>query len=86
MTKTALLFSNGGSQAVRLSAEFCFDGDQVYLRRDSLTGEVILSRWQRSSWREFMTLRAWLLPLTEDLPAKRGLSIDARDPFEDWRE
>lgn len=86
MTKSARPFSNGGNQAVRLSGEFCFDGDQVYLRRDSLTGEVILSRWQRSSWREFMTLRAWLEPLTEDLPAKRGLSIDACDPFEDWRE
>ena len=86
MTKTARLFSNGGNQAVRLSAEFCFDGDQAYLRRDSLTGDVILSSRQRSSWRAFMTRRARLGPLTEDLPAKRGLSIDACDPFEDWRE
>ena len=86
MTKTARLFSNGGNQAVRLSAEFCFDGDQAYLRRDSLTGDVILSSRQRSSWRAFMTRRARLGPLTEDLPAKRGLSIDACDRLEDWRE
>lgn len=86
MIKTARLFSNGGSQAVRLPAEFRFAGDQVYVRRDSLTGDVILSSRPRSSWREFMAVRAELGPLAEDLPVERAQATDARDPFEGWRE
>ena len=31
--KTAKLFRNGQSQAVRLPKEYRFDGDQVYIRR-----------------------------------------------------
>ena len=42
--KTARLFNNGGSQAVRLPAEFRFDGDEVFARRDDRTGDVILSK------------------------------------------
>ncbi len=41
--KVAKLFRNGGSQAVRLPAEFRFEGDEVYARRDERTGDVILS-------------------------------------------
>lgn len=57
--KTAKLFVNGGSQAVRLPAEFRFDGlDEVYIRRDTLTGDVILSAKPISKvWREFFALR-----------------------------
>lgn len=47
MTKTAKLFLNGRSQAVRLPAEFRFEGKEVYIRRDSVTGDVILSRVPR---------------------------------------
>jgi antitoxin VapB len=56
--KIARLFNNGGSQAVRLPAEFRFDGDEVFVRRDELTGDVILSRksgW--SSWKEYFDCR-----------------------------
>ena len=42
-SKTAKLFVNGGSQAVRLPAEFRFKGSEVYIRRDQVSGEVILS-------------------------------------------
>lgn len=41
--KTAKLFMNGRSQAVRLPAEFRFEGTEVKIRRDPETGEVILS-------------------------------------------
>jgi len=41
--KVAKLFRNGGSQAVRLPAEFRFEGDEVVIRRDEKTGNVILS-------------------------------------------
>jgi len=35
---TAKLFRNGASQAVRLSAEFRFDGDEVFVSRDGRRG------------------------------------------------
>jgi antitoxin VapB len=46
MTK-AKLFMIGGSQAVGLPAEFRFEGDEVEIRRDSITGDVVLSRQLR---------------------------------------
>lgn len=58
-TKTAKLFTNGGSQAVRLPAEFRFDtADEVYIRRDAVTGEVVLSDKPVSiSWDSFFAMR-----------------------------
>jgi antitoxin VapB len=58
-SKTAKLFVNGGSQAVRLPAEFRFDhADEVYIRRDAVTGDVILSaRRMFTAWRDFFALR-----------------------------
>ncbi len=41
--KIAKLFVHGGRQAVCLPAEFQFGGGEVYLRRDPITGDVILS-------------------------------------------
>ena len=51
MTK-AKLFITGGSQAVRLPAEFRFEGDEVDIRRDSMTGDVVLSK-SIASWEEY---------------------------------
>ncbi len=58
-SKTAKLFANGGSQAVRLPAEFRFDAaDEVYIRRDSVTGDVVLSMKPCSiAWDAFFSLR-----------------------------
>ncbi len=58
-SKTAKLFVNGGSQAVRLPAEFRFDNsDEVFIRRDAVTGDVILSaRRTSNAWRDFFALR-----------------------------
>jgi antitoxin VapB len=56
--KTARIFNNGGSQAVRLPAEFRFKGDEVSVRRDERTGDVILSKksgW--STWKEYFEIR-----------------------------
>lgn len=75
-TKTARLFNNGGSQAVRLPAEFRFDGDEVSIRRDDRTGDVILSKkagW--STWEEYFELRdqaAGAVP--EEFMAERPLN------------
>lgn len=65
-SKTAKLFINGGSQAVRLPAEFRFDGaDDVYIRRDAVTGDVILSaRGSKPTWDDFFALRD-----SSDVPA-----------------
>ena len=58
-SKTAKLFVNGGSQAVRLPAEFRFEAsDEVFIRRDNVTGDVILSSKPASSaWADFFALR-----------------------------
>ncbi|HZD50485.1 MAG TPA: AbrB/MazE/SpoVT family DNA-binding domain-containing protein [Silvibacterium sp.] len=53
-TKTAKLFRNGRSQAVRLPAEFRFEGKEVLIRKDPETGDVILSEPNKpKSWDEF---------------------------------
>jgi len=53
-TRTAKLFKNGASQAVRLPAEFRFDGDEVYISRDERTQDVILSKRPGARvWNEF---------------------------------
>jgi antitoxin VapB len=41
--KTAKLFKNGRSQAVRLPKEFRFEGTEVAIRRDPATGEVLIA-------------------------------------------
>ena len=56
MAKTAKLFRNGRSQAVRLPAEFRFEGKVVFIRKDEKTGDVILSR-RPESWQEFFRFR-----------------------------
>ncbi|NVN03931.1 MULTISPECIES: antitoxin [Asaia] len=48
MTQTAEIFLNGRSQTVRLSASFRFEGTEVYIDRDEVTGDVILSRRPKS--------------------------------------
>jgi antitoxin VapB len=53
--RTAKLFRNGRSQALRLPAEYRFEGSEVYIRRDAETGDVILSK-RPESWREFFEL------------------------------
>ena len=47
MAKAKLLMT-GGSQAVRLPAEFRFEGNEVDICRDSTKGDVVLSL---SPWR-----------------------------------
>ena len=68
--KTAKLFPNGRSQAVRLPASFRFEGDEVYIRRDADTGEVILSSVP-SSWDNFFALRGAGIKEAADLLAER---------------
>ena len=55
MRATAKLFKNGRSQAVRLPAEFRFEGNEVFIRRDEATGDVILSK-RPANWDDFFAL------------------------------
>ncbi len=55
MPRTAKLFRNGRSQAVRLPAEYRFEGSEVFIRKDETTGNVILSR-RPESWDDFFEL------------------------------
>lgn len=71
-TRTARLFTNGGSQAVRLPAEFRFEGArEVYIRRDAITGDVVLSAQAPTSpWKRFLAVRDAATPV-EDPTAGR---------------
>lgn len=55
MPQTAKLFRNGRSQAVRLPSEYRFEESEVFIRRDSKTGDVVLSR-RPESWTDFFEL------------------------------
>ncbi|MDO4231203.1 MAG: AbrB/MazE/SpoVT family DNA-binding domain-containing protein [Lautropia sp.] len=84
MDRTAKLFTTGGSQAVRLPAEFRFDAGKVYIWKDELTGNVTLSLNPRASWHSFASLRDKLsLSPEEQLPAREQGTAETRDPFSD---
>jgi antitoxin VapB len=86
MSQTAKLFVNGRSQAVRLPAAYRFDTQEVFIRKDPVTGDVILSR-RPDDWSDFLAARA-LLQVPEDFlsPSERfeqGHAVTPeRDPFE----
>ena len=86
-TSTAKLFATGGSQAVRLPAEFRFEGSsEVYIRRDESTGDVILSARSPVDWRSFMQLRERMGPVPRDFLPEREQGEQQRDPFGAWKE
>lgn len=64
--RTAKLFNNGRSQAVRLPAEFRFEGTEVYIRKE---GEQVILSPKPTSWDDFFSssLRA-----TGDFMAERA--------------
>jgi antitoxin VapB len=90
MTRTAKIFMNGRSQAVRLPAEFRFDADEVFIRRDEKTGDIILSEKdaKRESWERFLKLREEVIVPDDFLSPEERNSLPEtdRDPFEGWKE
>ena len=68
MPRTAKLFRNGRSQAVRLPSDFRFEGSEVFIRQDRTTGDVILSR-RPESWESFFELAT---EVPEDFMSSRG--------------
>ena len=86
MAQTAKLFVNGRSQAVRLPAAFRFDATEVYIRRDPLTGDVILSR-RPPNWDGFFAALAGAEVPDEFISDReRDQGVADRDPFSGWRE
>jgi antitoxin VapB len=55
LSRTAKLFRNCRSPAVRLPSYHRFEGSEVCVRRDPTTGDVILSR-RPESWEDFFDL------------------------------
>jgi antitoxin VapB len=78
-SRTAKLFKNGASQAVRLPAEFRFPGNEVSIRRDEKTGDVILSpRTPFGDWDAFFEfMRSVDVP--EDFMKERPLNRPPRE-------
>ena len=86
MTQTAKLFMNGRSQAVRLPAAFRFDASEVFIRRDPVSGDVILSR-RPPTWESFFAAVADAEVPDEFLSdQERDQGVADRDPFAGWRE
>ncbi|WP_139556004.1 antitoxin [Methylotetracoccus oryzae] len=82
---TAKLFKNGRSQAVRLPAEFRFEGDEVSIRRDPATGDVILSPLHKTL-RDWFRVRDRLLPNipAEELDAFMADRDQGAEAERDW--
>lgn len=78
-TRIAKLFKNGASQAVRLPAEFRFEGEEVYVTRDDATGDVVLSnRPGAKTWSDFFELLR-SVDMPADFLAERPLNVAPRE-------
>jgi len=86
MSQVAKLFKNGRSQAVRLPAAFRFEGEEVYIRRDPATGDVILSAKPRSFGRFFAALTEGAAPGDFLNARERRQEAWERDPFAAWED
>jgi antitoxin VapB len=86
VTQTAKLFMNGRSQAVRLPAAFRFDASEVYIRRDPVSGDVILS-CRPPNWDGFFDVLAGA-EVSDDFLSdhERDQGVAERDPFAGWQE
>lgn len=91
MSHRVKLFRNDRSQALRLPAAYRFeDCEEVFIRRDPETGDVILSR-RPGDWDSFFEARQAALE-AGGVPGdflgagERGEAPEDRDPFRGWRE
>ncbi|MGS0627128.1 MULTISPECIES: antitoxin [Photorhabdus] len=77
---------NGRNQAVSLPAVYRFDFDEVFIRKDTETGDVMLS-CNLPDWDGFFAaLKETIIP--DDFLSKeeRCQQEQSRDPFEGWKE
>ncbi len=83
MQQTAKIFVTGRSQAVRLPMAFRFDAAEVFIRRDPVTGDVVLSP-KPTDWRGLLDVVAQ--NRDQDLLIERRQTHTRRDPFEGLAE
>lgn len=69
MAKTAKLFRNGNSQAVRLPQEFRFTGDEVRIRKEG--NAVILEPMHTD-------IKGWLADILSD-PMSKDFMVEGRE-------
>jgi antitoxin VapB len=89
MSQVAKLFTNGRSQAVRLPAAYRFDTDEVFIRQDPETGDVILSRKPEDWSGFFAAIEGAAVPadfLDAGERAQAAPESPPRDPLAGWRE
>ena len=80
MKHSAKIFMNGRSQAVRLPVNYRFDCDEVYIRKDPETGDVVISR-KPGSWDDFFKLME-TIDVPDDFMTERDNEIPPeRDLF-----
>jgi antitoxin VapB len=86
MGHIAKIFMNGRSQAVRLPAEFRFSSDEVYIHRDEITGDVVLSS-KPYNW-DGLISAIKSSPTPDDFlsPQDRNTIEIERDPFHGLNE
>ena len=81
--RTARVFNNGNSQAVRLPRQFRIAATEVFIRKDAGTGDIVLStRLTEGGWAEFFALRD-RARMPGDFMNERPMNAleAARDPF-----
>ena len=84
MERTAKLFKKGRNQAVVLPAEFAFETESVYIRRDD-EGNVVLtarSEKERHRYNFLRMLRHTHVPDTFLSKEERNQSYTTRNPLE----
>lgn len=80
MKHTAKLFMNGRSQAVRLPVNYRFDCDEVFIRKDPETGDVIISK-KPGNWKDFFKMME-SIEVADDFMSERDNDvIEDRDLF-----
>lgn len=62
----AKLFKNGGSQAIRIPAQWRFEEDEVFVRFDEDRKELIISKSNPAPMARFFALLEKLGPISED--------------------
>lgn len=92
--KTAKIFMSGRSQAVRLPLAYRFDTDEVYIRKDEMTGDIILSTKQQLSedWADLLAVFAESeyddiqQRYIDEFSIEKQNNMQKTQPFEDWVE
>jgi antitoxin VapB len=82
MANTAHVFTPERSQAVPLPMEFRFECSEIYIRRDAITGDVVLSRKPNTWDGLFALVQTTQVPADFMNESDRNQGEQARDPFD----